>query len=66
MDKSKIPNITKKSSETPWSPKHENSRMKERAGTITRNPDRAILPLPSKRYIKSWKTLDTMRVKKGF
>ena len=66
MDNSKLPGITKKSSETPWSPAHERKRLKDRAGTISRNPDRGILPLPSKRYIKSWKTLDLMRIKKGF
>jgi hypothetical protein len=66
MDKSKLPAITKKSSETPWSPKHEKSRLKDRGGTIARNPDRAILPLPSQRYLKSWKLMDTMRIKKGF
>jgi hypothetical protein len=36
MDKSKLPGITKKSSETPWSPAHERSKLSDRAGTTGR------------------------------
>jgi hypothetical protein len=32
---------------------HEQRRVKDRAGTISRS-DRAILPRPSQRYVKSW------------
>ena len=35
MDKSKLPGLTKKSSETPWSPVHEKKRLKDRGGIKT-------------------------------
>ena len=36
MDNSKLPGLTKKSSETPWSPTHERKKLSDRAGTITK------------------------------
>jgi hypothetical protein len=38
MDKSKLPGLTKKSSETPWSPTHERKKLSNRAGTVVHNP----------------------------
>ena len=35
MDKSKLPKLTKKSSETPWSQGHENKRLETRGGVKT-------------------------------
>jgi hypothetical protein len=53
MDKSKLPDITKKSTETPWSGKHEQSRLSGKKSKS--NPRKSF-----------WQLLDTMRIKKGF
>ena len=52
MDNSKLPGFTKKSSETPWSPTHERSKLSDRAGTV-----KSLTGLPTDPYgdQKSWK-----------
>jgi hypothetical protein len=64
MDKSKLPGLTKKSSETPWTPTNERKRLRERAGTTGTIPSRNVVPFPfsvavpiktKAKQLKSWK-----------
>lgn len=44
MDNSKLPNLTKKSSETPWSPTHERKKLKDRAGSTGEDEGSSVVP----------------------
>ena len=53
MDKSKLPKMTKKSSEDPWTPEHEQSKLRDRAGTVWTDSEQVgAVRLIKKR--KSW------------
>jgi hypothetical protein len=56
MDNSKLPGFTKKSSETPWSPTNERSRLSDRAGTVGSSAKEAIKQWPKTRgdKVRSW------------
>jgi hypothetical protein len=52
MDKSKLPGLTKKSSETPWTPTHERKKLSNRAGTVYGKPSGLVYG--SRKKVRSW------------
>jgi hypothetical protein len=45
MDPSKLPGITKKSSETPWTSDNEQRKLSDRAGTVVKNKAKLVNPV---------------------
>jgi hypothetical protein len=54
MDKSKLPGITKKSSETPWSPTHERKKLSNRAGTVFDDSSTGPFSIRHRRTKRNW------------